>query len=240
MYPTKAERRERAQKKALSRFFAGASFEKLLLVTLTTPESFQGDLHRAWRLFTWRLRKRGLLRNYYAVREWNERHTCEHLHVVFQTRNELECSAIRLQWLLALRCVDKQLNADFVWTKHEWARDRGQMGAYLAKYLTKGLPEGLHARMYWYSLTWVFPGFARWAKGLWSLGVQRAERLAWMVRIGSERPETQIFKRLLDGSHWLDKSTGELIQARSIKAVECALEPYKLWERTVKNGSCVG
>lgn len=214
----KDERRLMLKKRAISRFFAGSGYERLLLVTLTTPEGFEGDIHRAWRLFVFRLRKRGLFRRYFAVREWNEAKTCIHLHVVFQTRSELDAQALRSQWQLATK-------SEFCWTKHEWARDKGKMGAYLAKYLTKAL-EG--HRSYWYSSWWVFSGFARWSKGLWALGVERAERLAWKVRAGQEKPEAAIvcYIDLLTKASVCDK-----LYVRSVRAIECSLERYKGWEK---------
>ena len=67
---------EKLQKKfnrAYQRFMLGRGFRgEYRLITLTTPETFKGDIHQAWRKWVMRMRRRGLVREYYAVKEWNE------------------------------------------------------------------------------------------------------------------------------------------------------------------------
>jgi len=178
-----AERKAKVKNRAISRFLAGAQFGELLMVTLTTPPQFQGDIHQAWRKFLWRCRRRGLYRRYFAVREFNALGTCEHLHVVFQTQTELEASALRAQWLAAVN-AEGGLSLDSIWTHHSWVRTKGGCSWYVGKYMTKASESMRSAgkRAYWYSSWWVFPGYVRFAKGIWSTGAGNADRLLWQVR----------------------------------------------------------
>lgn len=164
-------------RKAYSRLMIGGRIGRLLLVTLTTPETFQGDMHRAWRLFMWRARRRGLMREYFAVKEWNEKHTCEHLHVIFRTEDELSVALIRQCWTMAVLGASGKPQEYCgknggcqIWTHHKWVYDTAGMGTYLAKYLLKAMTENYACRSYWYAVDWICRGFAGFSKALWMLG----------------------------------------------------------------------
>jgi len=195
---TPEEQAERKFRRAYQRLSVGGKIGRLVLVTLTTPESFQGGLHRAWRLFCWRARRRGLLREYYAVREWNEKHTCKHLHVLFRTEDELGVQAVRACWLAAVNASEseaRELNSagvgshaagasgeeaaclpfSMVWTHHKWVRDEKGMFAYLAKYLLKSGFEEPRKRGYWYALNWVVRGYAGISKASYACGLKLGE-----------------------------------------------------------------
>lgn len=132
---------ERRLRRALHRFYLGKGIPgEYLLVTLSTPEWQYEDgawMHRTWRKFTMRLRRRELMREYFAVREYNKRGTCEHLHVVFRA-GYLPVEELREQWTLA--CGLDPAFHGYVWTHitRTYGGDRG-VAAYLAKYLVKAI-----------------------------------------------------------------------------------------------------
>jgi len=157
-------------RKAYQRIMTGGKIGRLVMVTLTTPDTFKGDMHRAWRLFRWRLRNRKLMREYFAVREWNKKHTCEHLHVIFRTEEEMSVHIIRQCWLAAVNASSNNADYDSVWTHHRWVYDERGMGNYLCKYLVKAMSDELFKRAYWYSLDWIVRGYAGLSKALWLCG----------------------------------------------------------------------
>lgn len=159
----------RKMRRALSRFYLGKKLSgDYLLVTLTTPEGQEIDLHRAWRKFVMRLRRRGIGREYFAVREWNKRGTCQHLHVVFRARY-MDIEILRQQW-------EQVTAARWIHLDRVYGGNKG-IARYLAKYLVKGsvngpeprfisderLPtHGYYAklgRLYWYAYQWIFRGW---------------------------------------------------------------------------------
>ena len=82
---TEEEKRERKFKRAYHRFMLGVGMPgEYRFLTLTTPPDFKGLIHDAWRKFLKRMRRRGIIREYYIVKEWNKAHTCQHLHVVLR------------------------------------------------------------------------------------------------------------------------------------------------------------
>lgn len=222
---TPAERQEALRKRAMSRFLAGSNFERLLLVTLTTPEDFQGSLHDAWRKFMWRCRRRGLFRRYFAVVEYNEAKTCKHLHVVFQVRSWLDIVALRRQWTAVCKAHTLAEHKN-VWVYCEFVRKKGGTAKYLAKYLTKAYSETADRhRAYWYSLMWVFAGYCRFAKAVWALQSQRADHLLWQVRVGGEVVAHYLLLGII-GSTMLK---GVL----SVRCVEDGLAPYPMLRKEV-------
>jgi hypothetical protein len=74
---TEEDKKQKKFNRAYQRFMLGRGFQgEYRLITLTTPETFKGDIHNAFRKWVQRMRRRGLVREYYAVKEWNEKHTC--------------------------------------------------------------------------------------------------------------------------------------------------------------------
>lgn len=95
---TEEEKQERKFKRAYQRFMLGVKMPgEYRLLTLTTPPDFKDDLHTAWRKFLMRMRRRGMIREYYAVKEWNKAHTCQHLHVVLRL-DYIGYEVARRQW----------------------------------------------------------------------------------------------------------------------------------------------
>lgn len=145
------------------------------LVTLTTPEWFDsGVIHRAWRMLVMRIRRRSLPREYFAVKEFNEKGTCCHLHVVFRC-TYADVVSIRSQWTIVIgtltgcKIVKKRLeDRDVAYLIKDgvelqiWCHvnirkyySRYKLAAYLAKYLVKSLRG---KRGYWYSYGWIYRG----------------------------------------------------------------------------------
>ncbi|MFC2062429.1 hypothetical protein ACFLS8_00550 [Chloroflexota bacterium] len=97
------------------------------LLTLTTPQYFGGVIHDAWRKFLKRMRRRGLIREYYTVKEWNKAHTCQHPHVV-----------LRLDYIgYQVACQQWQAVTGAVWIHVGRVRSLKGMACYLGKYLNK-------------------------------------------------------------------------------------------------------
>jgi hypothetical protein len=143
--------------------FEGGKCKNYILVTLTTPEGSEVEMHRAWRKFIMRLRRRGMGREYYCVREWNKRGTCQHIHGIFRA-GYMEAQAIRSQWAASIGQDGRN-----IWTHIDrlYGGYRG-IAKYLTKYLIKGqtdyeglrgTPECPRARGYWYAYEWVYRGW---------------------------------------------------------------------------------
>jgi len=118
--------------------------ENFRFLTLTTPPEFcKESLNHAWRLFSLRMKRAGLWGDYYAVREWNQRGTCEHLHVILRVRPICEAGFARVVRNHWTDCVNASLDVkrDTIITNVEpcYSRDGSVKGLanYVAKYLTK-------------------------------------------------------------------------------------------------------
>jgi len=114
--------------------------ENFKFLTLTTPEDFDKEsLNHAWRLFSLRMKRRAMWGDYYAVREWNAKGTCEHLHVILKVQ-KLDYAVVSEQWT---HCVNASLGnkRKTIWTnvQHCYSRDGSVKGLanYVSKYLTK-------------------------------------------------------------------------------------------------------
>ncbi len=130
------------------------------LLTLTTPEDFNGDIHVAWRKFLKRMRRRGIIREYYAVKEWNEKHTCQHLHVVLRL-DEIGFRVAHQQW---------QAVKGAVWIHVKKVRSLKGMACYLGKYLNKAYDDEPGKRSYWYAYEWIYRKWRAFSKEMFKLG----------------------------------------------------------------------
>ena len=67
---TEEEKKQKKFNRAYQRFMLGVGMPgEYRLLTLTTPPDFNGDIHDDWRKFLMRMRRRGLIREYYAVKD---------------------------------------------------------------------------------------------------------------------------------------------------------------------------
>jgi hypothetical protein len=155
---------EKLQKKfnrAYQRFMLGRGFGgQYRLITLTTPETFKGDIHKAWRKWIMRMRRRGLAREYYAVKEWNEKYTCIHIHAVLRL-DYIGYQVARQQW---------QEVTGAVWIHVEKVYSVKGMANYLGKYLNKGYKDMPGKRGYWYAYEWIYRKWHAFSKTMFKLG----------------------------------------------------------------------
>jgi len=107
-----------------------------------------------------RMRRRGLAREYFAVKEWNEKHTCIHIHAV-----------LRLDYI-GYHLARQQWNAvtGAVWIHVEKVYSIKGMANYLAKYLIKGYEEMQGKRGYWYAYEWIYRKWRAFSKEMFKLG----------------------------------------------------------------------
>jgi hypothetical protein len=145
---TKDEKLKRKFNRAYQRFMLGRGFPgEYRLMTLTTPENFKGSIHQAFRKWLFRMRRKKVVLEYFIVKEWNERHTCIHLHMV-----------LRLEYI------------SYDWAREQWKAVTGAlwihvdkvysvkgMANYLGKYLLKSYEDMPGQRGYWYSYEWIHP-----------------------------------------------------------------------------------
>lgn len=158
---TDEEKRERKFKRAYQRFMLGVNMPgEYKLLTLTTPENFSGDIHDAWRKFLKRMRRRGLIREYYAVKEWNKAHTCQHLHVVLRL-DYIGFQVAREQWKAVTGAV---------WIHVDKVGSAKGMAAYLGKYLNKAYDDEPGKRSYWYAYEWIYRNWRSFSKQMFLLG----------------------------------------------------------------------
>jgi len=130
------------------------------LLTLTTPEGFDGDIHDAWRKFRKRMQRRGLIREYFAVKEWNKKHTCQHIHVVLRL-DYIGYQIARQQW--------KEVTGA-LWIHVDKVHSVKGMASYLGKYLNKAYDDEPGKRSYWYSYGWVYRKWRAFSKEMYKLG----------------------------------------------------------------------
>jgi hypothetical protein len=158
---TKEDKRKRKFNRAYQRFMLGVGMHgEYQLITLTTPEEFNGDLNNAWRKFLKRMRRRGLTCEYYAVKEWNKAHTCQHLHVVLRL-DYIGYQIARLQWGEVTGAV---------WIHVDRVKSVKGMVNYLGKYINKAYDEEHGKRSYWYAYEWIYPKWCRFSKTMFKLG----------------------------------------------------------------------
>ncbi|BCT56582.1 rolling circle replication-associated protein [Dehalococcoides mccartyi] len=158
---TAEEKKQRKFNRAYQRFMLGCSFKgEYRLITLTTPESFKGDIHKAWRKWVMRMRRRGLAREYFAVKEWNARKTCVHIHAVLRL-DYIGYQVAREQW----RAV-----TGACWIQVEKVFSGKGMANYLGKYLTKGYEDNPGQRSYWYAYEWIHRKWQAFSKEMYKFG----------------------------------------------------------------------
>jgi hypothetical protein len=159
---TDEDKKRKKFNRAFQRFMLGRSFQgEYRLLTLTTPEDYKGDIHQAWRKFVNRMCRRGMPREYYVVKEWNEKHTCEHLHVVLRL-DYIGYMVARQQW---------QAVTGAVWIHVDKVYSIKGMAGYLAKYLVKGCQE-TRKRSYWCSYGWIYRKWRTFSRDMYELGVK--------------------------------------------------------------------
>lgn len=200
-----AEKRDRKVRRALSRLYAGFDVEPMkfdgnaawrkkkggdwkltrtcsnyVLVTLTTPEGHAVDLNRAWRKFISRLARTGVSREYFAVREWNKRKTCEHIHAIFRA-SFIDAGVLRLHWKAAIGYTGRF--ASWVHIDRMYDQEKG-IARYLTKYLVKGMDLHGEGRSFWYSYQWVFKRWTAYSYLVYKVGgirdLPKARR--WSIR----------------------------------------------------------
>lgn len=155
------QRANKRIRRAYQRFMLGSDMPgKYRLITLTTPEEYDGDFHRDWRRLVERMHRRGIPREYFAVKEFNKKHTCKHLHV-----------AMRLSWIdyMILREQWNQITGAR-WIHVDKINNQKHMCRYLCKYLNKCALDEPGVRSYWCSYQWIYRKFARFSKDMWKYG----------------------------------------------------------------------
>ncbi len=158
---TPEEKRKKKFNRAFQRFMLGISMPgEYRLLTLTTPPEFKGDLHTAFRNFIKRMRREGLAREYFAVKEWNKQHTCQHLHVVLRL-DYIQYQLARKHW----RAV-----TGAVWIHVDKVKSTKGMANYLGKYLNKAWDDEPGKRSYWYAYEWIYRKWRGFSKVMYKVG----------------------------------------------------------------------
>jgi hypothetical protein len=177
---TKEEKQRKKFSRAFQRFMLGRGFSgEYRLLTLTTPESFSGDIHQAWRKFVERMCRHGYSREYFAVKEWNENHTCQHLHVVMRL-SYIEYQLARAEW---------QAVTGAVWIHVDRIYSIKGMANYLAKYILKGYKDMPGKRGYWYSYEWIHRKWHAFNKAMYKYGEIVSNVESELIHGLSELPE---------------------------------------------------
>jgi len=158
---TDEEKQQKKFNRAYQRFMLGRGFKgEYRMITLTTPETFKGGIHEAWRKWLKRMRRRGMAREYFAVKEWNKRRTCIHIHAVVRL-DYIGYRVARAQW---------QAVTGAVWIHVEKVFSIKGMANYLAKYLVKAYRDAPGKRSYWYAYEWIHRGWHGFSKDMYKLG----------------------------------------------------------------------
>ena len=158
---TDEDKRKRKFNRAYQRFMLGVCMPGgYVLLTLTTPPSFKGILNKAWRKFIKRMRRQGYVCEYYAVKEWNKNHTCQHLHVVLRI-DRIGYQVARQQW--------KEVTGA-VWIHVDRVKSVKGMAGYLGKYLNKAYDDEPGKRSYWYAYDWIYPKWRGFSKEMFKVG----------------------------------------------------------------------
>lgn len=163
---------ERRFKRAYHRSITGLKMPgSYIFVTLTTWPGMQITLHTAWRRFCARMRRRNCLPAYYAVSEWNEKGSCQHLHVVMRLRYA-HWELMRQQWSKSCE-YEGLLRIQIIATYGS----AGNVANYLSKYLTKSFESANNTdnakegRGFWYSHSWIFRKWRVLSKLYWRFGL---------------------------------------------------------------------
>lgn len=173
--------------------------ENYMFVTLTTPESgvvrlsnkdkcsyLETDINHVFRLWRLKLSRRGITFPYFAVREYNKKRSCVHIHMIIRTSHvdfnvlhETWQSVTGARWIKVIKC---------------YGTFKSMMN-YVLKYMTKA-PVG--ARRFWYSQDWVFPGFVNVARDYFVLTGENAPH-NWLLKIGAFKERYQKYFLTLIG-----------------------------------------
>jgi hypothetical protein len=160
-YLTEEGKRERKFKRAYQRFMLGVGMPGVyMLLTLTTPPEFEGSIHDAWRKFLKRMRRRGIIREYYIVKGWNKAHTCQHLHVVLRL-DYIGYLVAHQQWKAVTGAV---------WIHVDEVRSVKGMACYLGKYLNKAYDDEHGKRSYWYAYEWIYRKWRAFSLAMFKIG----------------------------------------------------------------------
>ena len=158
---TVGDKKQKKFNRAYQRFMLGRGFRgQYRLITLTTPETFKGGIHNAFRKWVQRMRRRGLVREYYGVKEWNEKHTCIHIHLVVRL-SYIDYQVALQQWKAVTGAV---------WIHVDKVYSVKGMANYLAKYLIKGYENTTGERGYWYAYEWIHRKWRAFNKEMFKLG----------------------------------------------------------------------
>jgi hypothetical protein len=158
---TEEDKKKRKFNRAYQRFMLGVGMPgEYRLITFTTPPEFKGDLNIAWRKWLKRMRRRGYICKYFAIKEWNKAHTCQHLHVVLRI-DYVGYQVARQQW---------QEVTGAVWIHVDKVRSKKGMVGYLGKYLNKAYDAEPGKRSYWYAYEWIYPKWRGFSKTMFKLG----------------------------------------------------------------------
>lgn len=141
---------QRKKKRCYHRVISGLQRRGLVrFVTLTSSDDAPVDIQHSFRKLMWRLKRRGLVKDYIKVIEVKGDGR-EHIHMAYRGQY------IDQKWL------------SFLWEKihlssvvdirqlKSGARDKTRAANYLAKYMAKEM-----CRRYSWSRYWVYPGFIR-------------------------------------------------------------------------------
>ena len=104
--------------------------------------------------------RRELVREYYAVKEWNDKHTSIHIHLVVRL-SYIGYQVARQQW---------QAVTGAVWIHVDKVYSVKGMANYLAKYLIKGYENMPGKRGYWYAYEWIHRKWRAFNKEMFKLG----------------------------------------------------------------------
>jgi len=152
-----------------------------------------------------RMRYCRLTREYFAVKEWNKAHTCQHLHVVLRL-DHIGYQVARQQW---------QEVTGAVWINVEKVYSIRGMANYLGKYLNKGYKDVPGKRGYWYAYEWIYPKWRGFGKTMFKVGESVTPT------------EHELIHGLDDQKQRLDYMNWRLIEA-TLKAVRVGLPVNEL------------
>lgn len=152
---------EKRFKRAYQRMQLGLSMKgQYRLLTLTTPENFYTDIHTTWRKWLMRMRRRDIVREYLVVKEWNQAHTCQHLHVLLRL-SWIDYQIARQQW---------QQITGALWIHVDKVKKLRGITNYLCKYLSKAWQDNPNNRAYWYAYEWIYRKWRSFSNAMYILG----------------------------------------------------------------------
>lgn len=140
----------RKKKRCYHRVISGLQRKGLIrFVTLTSSDEAPPDIQHSFRKLMWRLRRRGLVKDYIRVIEVKDDGR-EHIHMAFRGQY------IDQKWLSDMWLQIHSSPVVDIRQLKSGARDKRRAANYLAKYMAKEM-----CRRYSWSKYWVYPGFIR-------------------------------------------------------------------------------